>query len=132
METKDFNRKINVSIKALTTAAGIACDNPSDKGLFAAFCAEIMLYSTTNNVEEINVEKYVEIIDKLVPKMIREEIKNDSVLVWAAEHKIKGLAACMLGVFMQPNFNEQIEKFWSEEDLKEFDEEEKEMRGGNA
>ena len=132
METKDFNRKINVSIKALTTAAGIACDNPSDKGLFAAFCAEIMLYSTTNNVEEISVEKYVEIIDKLVPKMIREEIKNDSVLVWAAEHKIKGLAACMLGVFMQPNFDEQIEKFWSEEDLKNFDEEEKEMRGENA
>lgn len=132
MEIKDFNRKIKVSVKELTTAAGIACDNPSDKGLFAAFCAEIMLYSTTNNVEEISVEKYVEIIDNLVPRMIRKEVKNDSVLVWAAEHKIKGLAACILGVFMQPNFDELVEKFWSEEELKDFEEFEKEISGGNA
>lgn len=132
MENKEFNRKIKVSVKALTTAAGVACDNPSDKGIFATFCAEVMLYSTTNDVEEISVEKYVEIIDKLVPKMIREEVKNDSVLVWAAEHKLKGLAACMLGVFMQPDFDKKVEEFWSKEELEEFDEDEKEMRGGNA
>lgn len=114
MEKEELKRTIKLDVMTLASIAGFSMNNKSESYLYSVICSKLMMYSMEHKVEEISVEKYVEIIEEIAPSLVKKEHEKGSVEYWAGEHRFKGIAADFLMCLMNPKVDDELEKLWKE------------------
>ena len=114
MEKAELKRTIKLDVMTLASTAGFAMNNKGESYLYSTICANLMAYSFEHKVDEISVEKYVEIIEEIAPLVVKKEHEKGSVEYWAGTHRFKGIAAEFLMCLMNPKVDNELEKLWKE------------------